>query len=88
MKRKRAAGLILLLLLTVLAGAALAADGIRFEEKSLQIFEGSSAQPVLIREGAAAEEGEPVFTSSKNSVVSVAADGTLSALKKPSSGPR
>ena len=82
MKRKRAAGLILLLLLTVLAGAALAADGIRFEEKSLQIFEGSSAQPVLIREGAAAEEGEPVFTSSKNSVVSVAADGTLSALKK------
>ena len=61
MRKRVIAGLALLALCLLTAGAALGADVFRFEEKSLRIFEGESALPALERSGAAAE-GTPVFS--------------------------
>ena len=82
MKYKIRAGLALAVLLTVCAAAALAADAFRFEQKSIELFEGESVNVALIREGAPAGDGTLTFTSGNTNAVSVAADGTITARAK------
>ena len=81
MNKKILAALVLVLALTLAAAAALAADTFAFEKKSLNLFEGETVQPVLVRSGVP-EEGEPVFTAAKASVLAVSEDGTITGLKK------
>ena len=66
--------------LTVTATAQ--ADTFAFAEKNITIFEGEAWTAALIREGLPAEEGELTFRAGNTKVVSVAEDGTVTALNK------
>ena len=82
MHRKFRFALALLALLLLAAATALGADAFRFETKNVTLFEGESAQPVLIRQGAAAEEGELTFTVGKPNILSLGEDGAVTGLSK------
>ena len=72
----------LILVLALPVPGALAADAFRFEEKSIDLFEGQTAQVPLIREGKPAEEGTITYSCRNPKAVSVAEDGTITAIQK------
>ena len=82
MRQKIRIALLVALALSMCAAAALAADVFRFDQKSIELFEGETARIDLIREGTPAEEGTLTYTSGNGKAVSVAADGTMTALNK------
>ncbi len=82
MKRMILRGSILLLLLALFAGTALAADVFKFETKEIDIFENETISPALVRDGAPAGEGTLTWTSSRPKIASVAEDGTITGLQK------
>ena len=82
MKRMILRGSILLLLLALFAGTALAADVFKFETKEIDIFENETISPTLVRDGAPAGEGTLTWTSSRPKIASVAEDGTITGLQK------
>ncbi|MBR2822408.1 MAG: Ig-like domain-containing protein [Clostridia bacterium] len=75
-------GIVMALVLWLCAATALAADVFRFEEKSIQVFEGETFQPALVREGTPAEDGKITWSVGKDTVLQVTEDGTVTALKK------
>lgn len=82
MKRMILRGSILLLLLALFAGTALAADVFKFETKEIDIFEKETISPTLVRDGTPAGEGTLTWTSSRPKIASVAEDGTITGLQK------
>ena len=82
MKRKILTALAVLVALALCMGGALAADVFRFEDKSLELFEGDSLQAVLVREGGPAEEGTLTWSSSNEKAATVSQEGLVTALKK------
>ncbi len=82
MKRKILTALAVLAALALCMGGALAADVFRFEDKSLELFEGDSLQAVLVREGGPAEEGTLTWSSSNEKAATVSQEGLVTALKK------
>ena len=61
---------------------ALAANTFLFTEKIITLFEGESAQTALKREGNFDGEGEIVYTSSRETIATVSADGMITAIAK------
>ena len=82
MRKKLLTALAVLAVLTLSLGAALAADVFRFEEKSVELFEGESLQAALIREGSPEAEGTLTWSSSNAKAASVSQDGVITGLKK------
>ncbi len=82
MKKKLLTALAVLAALALSLGAALAADVFRFEERSVELFEGESLQTVLIREGNPGEEGTLTWSSSNGKAASVSQDGVITGVKK------
>lgn len=82
MKKRAGYGLILTVALVLIAFSALAADVFRFTEKSINLFEGETAQVQLQMEGAPGEGGTLTYSSANAKTAKVDADGTITALKK------
>ena len=82
MKGKILIGLAMVLIMTVLCAGALADNVFRFEERSVELFEGESILPELIREGAPAEGGTLTFTVGNKKTISADSQGKVTALKK------
>ena len=61
---------------------ALAANTFLFTEKIITLFEGESAQTALKREVNFDGEGEIVYTSSREAIATVSADGMITAIAK------
>ena len=82
MRKKLLTALAVLAVLTLSLGAALAADVFRFEEKSVELFEGESLQAALVREGSPEAEGTLTWSSSNAKAASVSQDGVITGQKK------
>ena len=82
MRKKGRVALAMGLALVMVWAMALAAEVFRFEKKSVEIFEGESIQVALLREGQSEGEGTLTYSSSNPNTVAVAADGTVTGLKK------
>ncbi len=82
MKKVRGGALALFLVLILAAGAALAGNEFRFEDKSITLFEGEQSDTGLVREGVCAGEGEITYASAAEKIATVSADGTVNAVKK------
>ena len=61
---------------------ALAANTFLFTEKRVTLFEGESAATALKREGSLDGDGEIVYASSRETIATVAEDGTITAVGK------
>ncbi len=81
-KQTRVLTVLLTVLALCLAGTALAADTFRFEPKTVDIFEGESLRVTLLREGDPEESGTLTYSSESPKIAAVAADGTVTGLKK------
>ena len=64
------------------AAPSLAANVFAFTERSVTLFEGESAETALKREGVYDGDGEITYTSARESVATVAEDGTITAVGK------
>ena len=74
--------LLALLICVTLTVPAMAANVFLFAEKNISIFEGETFATVLRREGIYEEDGEITYVSSRPSVATVDADGTITAVSK------
>lgn len=82
MKKRLMICLMAVVLCLTAAVPALAANTFLFTEKTITLFEGESAQTALKREGNFDGEGEIVYTSSRETIATVSADGMITAIAK------
>ena len=84
MKRLVPLLLTVLVLLTLIPGAALAENKFYFDKNYSTVFEGETLQLELIREGDCADDGQLSFTSSNKRAVTVDQDGVVYGVGKGS----
>lgn len=80
--KKLMACLLALLICVTLTVPAMAANVFLFTERNISIFEGETFAAALRREGIYEEDGEITYVSSRPSVATVDADGTITAVSK------
>ena len=83
MRKQLGIALAVMMMLTLCWTGAMAADVFQFDNRSIELFEGDTARPALLREGAPAEEGKVTYTSTDKRAVSVTENGTNGLMLSP-----
>ena len=82
MKKKLAALILICAVCLAAAVPALAADVFAYAERSISLFEGEEATPVIDRAGKYEYDGTVTYKADSEKICTVDADGTITAVKK------